>query len=305
MADSGFPIPVDVREWVTASFSALNNRLSQKLFRVPTQHETALDLSLVEYLSNLTAPYQLPSNWVVRLDVHYLGGMRHWGSWEVADIGVLVLLRRNGKVRRSKIALLQSKRLYPIELDFEEDSPIDYMVGFGRLWRDEDSFLKITAQRTFSFTEKSRYEALIVDDDQYVAIRKYENDYKIPVHYNLYHPTKLPTTQTFPLVAGRRRMMPNKVGCRIVPAAALRQALSKQAKGYKPSYGDLKYRLRSPFDAAGMETGWRIESFVNELLDCREGYIADNPRDPGVHRVFAERGAPISAAIALAIDAPE
>jgi len=32
------------------------------------------------------------------------------------------------------VALLQSKLLYPGELDWDEDSPWDYMVGFRRLF---------------------------------------------------------------------------------------------------------------------------------------------------------------------------
>jgi len=63
------------------------------------------------------------------MDIHYLGGMRHWGAWEIADIGVIVMLRRRGKVQRSKLGLLQSKRLYPAEQDYEEDQPVDYTDG--------------------------------------------------------------------------------------------------------------------------------------------------------------------------------
>jgi hypothetical protein len=60
--------------------------------------------------------------------VHGIGSgpLRHWRSWEVADIGVLVMFRRKGKLYKSKSALLQSKRLYPNEQPFEEDEPVDY-----------------------------------------------------------------------------------------------------------------------------------------------------------------------------------
>ncbi|HEY4100347.1 MAG TPA: hypothetical protein VGM20_05680 [Gemmatimonadales bacterium] len=272
---------------------------------IPTLHETHFDLSLVEHFSNVAAPTVLPSQWVVRMDIHYLGGMHHWGSWEIADIGILFLLRRGGKVRKGKIALLQSKRLYPIEQDFEEDRPIDYQVGFGRLWQSDLSFAKSTEARTFSFSTSARYKALTIDDEQYRAIREYERTHQIPVHYMLYHPTRIPLSQSFPLSPRPYRRRRNDVGVRVVPAAALRDSLASREKGYSPSYGDLLYLLRSPFDEEQHSAGWRLETFVDELVSCRQGYVTTSPNDDGVRRVFSERGAPISAAIALTVDQPE
>jgi hypothetical protein len=92
----------------------------------------------------------------------------------------------------------------------------------------------------------------------------------------------------------------------VVPASDLRRALAKSANGYSPSYGDLKFMLPSPFDEPPNEVGWRLETFVADLLiQCKAGYIPLGPNDAGVGLVFAERGAPISAAISLTIDAPE
>lgn len=67
--------------------------------RLPTVHETSLDLSLIESISQFAAPYRVTSQWTVRLDTHYLGGDRHFGEWEVADIGFIVVWRDRGKVR--------------------------------------------------------------------------------------------------------------------------------------------------------------------------------------------------------------
>lgn len=302
---TGFPLPLDVREWLRHTFAMLNGHVSSKLSRIPTLHETSLDLSFVEFLSGLSAPFRLPSDWVVRLDVHYLGGMRHWGRWEIADIGILVMLRRGTRVDRSKIGLLQSKRLYPAEQGYEEDQPIDYLRGFGRLWEDDHTFARVVADRVFTFTQKCRYSALMVDDVQYKAIKEYEDKYDIPVYYSLYHPLQIPSKQTFPIApSSRRRTRKNLVGCRVVPSAALRHALRKREKGYSPSYGDLRFLLESPFDLPDSQAGWRLEAFIDELLDCRAGYIATSQADEGVRRVFAERGAPISAAIAISINAP-
>lgn len=74
-------------------------------------HETSLDLTVIEQLSQVASPLRFSGEWLVRLDTHYLGGGRHFGSWEIADLGVLVVFRRRGVVERVKVALLQSKRL--------------------------------------------------------------------------------------------------------------------------------------------------------------------------------------------------
>ena len=301
-----FPIPNDVREWISDVFGECNKRVASKMTRIPTVHETSLDLSLIEHLSQVAVPVRLPSDWTIRLDTHYLGGDRHWGAWEVADIGVLFLIRRGGEVMRSKVAILQSKRLYPIEQDFEEDESIDFYRGFGRLWESDETFLRVTAAREFHFQQRSRYKALIVSDNQYVAIREYENRYGIPVYYLLYHPLRVPSSRKLPLTNGRRIRGKCKVGCRVVPARALREALSVRERAYTPSYGDLKFLLPPPFDDREHEVGWRLETFIADLLiQCEAGYIASGPYDEGLNAVFTERGAPISAAISITIDAPE
>lgn len=39
--------------------------------------------------------------------------MRHFYGWEIADIGLLLFAKKAGAVVSKKVALLQSKRLYP------------------------------------------------------------------------------------------------------------------------------------------------------------------------------------------------
>ncbi len=123
------PLPHDVTRWIRYVFHACNSRVSSKISKIPTIHESSLDLTFIEALSQFHSPFKTASDWVVRIDTHYLGGGRHFGEWEVADIGILVTLRRAGKFVFGKLALLQSKRLYPIEQDFDEDNTIDYIEG--------------------------------------------------------------------------------------------------------------------------------------------------------------------------------
>ena len=87
-------LPADVIAFLRSVFSDANLRVTRKISRMPSIHETALDLSFIEVLSNYTAPIRLGSGWLVRIDTHYLGGGRHFGSWEVADIGVIVQFRQ-------------------------------------------------------------------------------------------------------------------------------------------------------------------------------------------------------------------
>jgi hypothetical protein len=57
--------------------------------------------------------------------------------------------------------------------------------------------------------------------------------------------------------------------------------------------------------AACRALSWRLEHFVVDLLlGCETGYIANSPNDSGLNYIFNRRTAPISAALALTIDAP-
>ncbi len=106
-------LPDDVLAFLENIFEACNLAVSRKISKMPNVHETSLDMTFIEHLSNYSAPVRLGSGWTVRLDTYYLGGGRHFGSWEIADIGFLVMFRQAGQFVRSKVALLQSKRLYP------------------------------------------------------------------------------------------------------------------------------------------------------------------------------------------------
>jgi hypothetical protein len=306
------PLPADVQAWLRNAFGSCNEQVSAVVSRVPTNHETTLDMSFIDYFAAIATPVQFPSGWVVQISTHYLGGGRHvsdWPGfprrWEIADIGVLVLFRQRGRLIRSKVALLQSKRLYPDELEWDEDSPLDYMAGFGRLMRRDDDWADVVAPRTFSFTPGSRYQALVTGVNQYKAIAQYEAANQIPVYYLLYHPWQIPHAVTFPLTAHYAVTGRCDVGCRVVPATQLRTALGGQPEGHSPAYEELRRRLSAPFTLSQHQAGWRLEHFVVDLLlNCETGYVASSPDDGGLNYIFNRRSGPISAAIALTIDAP-
>ncbi len=299
------PIPPDVRQWLTGTFKSCNERVAAKVTRIPTGHETSLDLTFIEHFSGFSLPFQFPSGWVVEINTHYLGGARHFAGWEIADIGLLVQFRQSGRLVRSKIALLQSKRLYPDEQEWSEDTPTDYEIGFARLFQGDDEWASITKPRLFSFTDVSSYKALIVADHQYAAIAGYESQFDIPVYYLLYHPWRIPSSTVVPVAGVVPLDGPCEVGCRVLPAQHMRAAMNGRPDGHKPGYAELRLLLAEPFTADENQAGWRLEHFVVDLLlECETGHIAASPQDPGLERIFYRRGAPIAAAIAITIDAP-
>ena len=307
------PIPADVAAWLLAAFGTCNRRVATVVSNAPTTHEVPLDMTFIQSFLDISAPHRFDSGWTVQISTHYLGGGRHWAEfddwprkWEIADIGLLVLFRQGGKLLRSKVALLQSKRLYADELDWDEDSPIDYMSGFSRLYQPEETWSQVLQPRQFSFADSSRYQALRIGDHQYGAIRGYEEQRHIPVYYLLYNPLQIPSTTLVPLTPGRDPIDDAcTVGCRVVPARDLRQVRHGGQDGSSPTYGELASSITSPFEKAPSQAGWRLEEFVvNLLLECDTGYIAEGPNDNGLNYIFNRRSGPISAALAVTLDAP-
>jgi len=215
------------------------------------------------------------------------------------------LYRQGGKVLRSKVALLQSKRLYPDEQEWEEDIPTDYMIGFGRLFDSDDDWAAVTQPRTFSFTERSRYKALVTGVHQYNAIASYQRQRNIPVYYLLYNPLQLPSSATVPLTSTQGPKSMCEVGCRVVPARQLHAMLTGQPNGHSPAYDQLRGSLGDPFTSDVHPAGWRLEHFVTDLLlDCETGYIAESRSDNGLNYIFNRRTGPIAATLAVTLDAP-
>ena len=173
-------IPSDVLQWFRELFAECNTRITEKLSLNPNMPEESLDLTWIEFLSHYSAPVSIGSTWLAKIDTHYLGGLRHFYGWEVADIGLLLFIRRHGVLTKSKVALLQSKRLYPTNSRVAEEGKTDYMIGFARLADPEDLARSIAVEAEFRFTEECRYNALISGSDQTEAITKYQHENRLP-----------------------------------------------------------------------------------------------------------------------------
>jgi hypothetical protein len=296
---SPLPIPPDVRRWFRTVFGQCNKAVTRTMSIVPNVPEPSLDMAFINHLTEFSAPQKLKSGWTVRIDTHFLGGLRQfYGKWEIADIGLLVQYRKNGKLLRSKAAVLQSKRLYPNAAPVKEDLEVDYQTGFARL-ADPEPLAPLYLKTDFTFDETCRYEALKNDDEQFEAIKEWAKQRKIPVYYLFYNPAKLPWSQSYPLRAGRVRINDYPFAARILPVNEVFARLKGKNKNYSPSVQDLSTKV------AGADFGWRLEHFVADLLvPCKQGYVFKDINDQEISTLFYRRAGPIAAAVGFYLEMP-
>jgi len=295
-------IPEQALDWVREVFSAVNRQVAGALSRVPTHHEPELDMQFIAAL-NQAPPVADVAGWGVYIQTHFLGGRRHFYNWEVADIGLLAIFRDRGKVRRIKVGLFQSKRLYPKEVAQIPDYEERFRIGFGTLLQSPEAFHALAAGRTFSFNESCAYLAIANGSDQQRALAAYEKMSGIPVYYLLYNPVVIPWAAIIP-AKSLDPLPANNLGCRVVTSRMLDGAIAARSVGYHPSLVDVG-SLPSPF--RGMhQGGWSLEHFVaDEFLRCREGHVASDETDHVLEQLFYRRSGPIAAAIAVTVEAPD
>ena len=294
------PIPADVTEWIRKVFRGCNERITEKLSNNPNLPEESLDLTWIEHLSQYASPVTLGSSWTVKIETHYLGGLRHFRNWEIADLGVLMFFRRAGALERSKVALLQSKRLYPSNNTVQEEDRIDYEVGFARLADPEALKQSVAVQAEFHFDDSCRYHALSANSDQVRSIAEYEKQNETPIYYQFYNPWRIPFTQRIPLSQFGRPPGTLDLGTKIIPARDVHKMLVGCVAGRRPTLADVHNLC--PDDPYG----WALEHFVADLLlGCVEGSIFENISEQRIQNLFYRRSGPISAAIAISIEAPE
>ena len=298
-----YALPKEIRDWLTNVFRQANEAASIELTRVPNAHEEHLDMTLISSLRRFAAPFVFPSEWKVKIDTHFLGGEGGpWGRWEIADIGLLVLFRRGGALLRTKVGLLQSKRLYPTELKSNDER--DY-IGFGRLFEKDDAFAASTRTRTFEFSGNSKYLALNVDGAQYVRMRDYENTSDIPIYYLFYNPFQIPFAAHLPWRTDQEFDSDCRVGARVLPAFDFRENVVDSLETLTPRYSDVCSFKTGQFAQSANKGGWRFEHFVvDQLLGCKTGYKSPGRKDSTLANLFGGRSAPIQAAISVNIDAP-
>jgi len=270
----------------------------EKLTNVPNCQEESLDQTWIEHFSRLASPVAVSPSGTVKVETHYLGGLHHFGNWEIADIGVLLFIRRGERVTTSKVALLQSKRLYPTSSQVREEGIIDYRTGFARSADPEDLRMSIAIQAEYEFNEDCRYNALQANSDQVRSISEYERDNSLLVYYQFYNPWSLPFVQRIPLSEYATPSSELTHGVTILPASRIHGLLTGKQSGYRPTVKDLGTISEDAFPC-----GWPLEHFAGDLfLQCHEGSSFETVNDDAIQNLFYRRSGPISAAIAITVE---
>jgi hypothetical protein len=299
-----YKIPQTVLDYVKKHFANCNAQLSRSLSLFPGIREESLDNNFIAYFANIGGPVRVDSNWTVRFEAHFIGGGRHYFTWEVADIGLMVIFRQKGKIIRSKMAFLQSKKLYADNTTIPSRDPYGRM-GMGRLLDTEEEHKDIIRVKELIFKESSKYKAFKKDSEQQDAMSSFQRRFKIDMYYLFYNPVSIPHSIVSPLER-TPELGENKVGCRVVSKDSLDDALQIHAKNYVPSYGDITYMLSGAFVNDEHKAGWRFEYFIVDLLiGCKEGLIDDSPNFGTLQELLYQKSSPISAALSITVDLEE
>jgi hypothetical protein len=303
VGEKAMAIPKEIIDWFRSIFADVNRRLCEKILNVPGIPEPHLDTTFVEHLMGFASPRQFKGHWAIRIDTHYIGSLGQYRRWEIADIGVFAFFQRKGKLVRQKVALLQSKRLYPVAGDVQELEHFDYMIGMARLGTREGHQAPLLASRTFEFTTSSVYQALQPKDDQTKHIREFLKRNRIAVYYLLYNPPRVPLKIVVPLKKYARQHGAPALGARVMTAPEILKLLDGMASA--PSLKAIDQSLDAS-DATVHVGGWRLEYFMTELLlGCHEGKRFTKADDRDLYEIFNRRSGPIAATVAVTVEMPD
>lgn len=296
-------LPQDVLDYLHERISECNFNVSYNLSAFPFTHEESLDHKLIgEFIGK--GPRKFGSGWTVRFDAHYIGGGRHYRTFEVADLGLMVMFRNKGKIIRSKLAFIQSKKLYANTVKYKSFDPY-YRQGMGRLLVTNEEHLEIVNPKTLKYTESSKYKALITGSEQEDVMRHFSDRFDVKLYYLFYNPCTIPWQIKSPV-----KEMPviekNEIGCRVIPKPQLDSALKLFDKNHSPTFGDIKYQLDVMEFDKEHDSGWRLEYFINDLLiGCKEGLIDDSPNFETMIALLQQKSSPISSALSITFDIDE
>lgn len=205
-------IPDVVIDCVRNVFARANEKVSRALTDHPSMHEPMLDSILIAELSAAPAAFFGAERIALDIETHWLGGRWMYRRWEIADIALIVMLRRHGQLEQRKVALLQTKRLYSKEIAADSFEPENYVIGIGRLGDRTDPQRPLFQQRTFGFDQDSTYDATHAGHEQIARIEAYFGERDIPVYYGLYNPVVLPLKGVYPAAPGSTGHLANTFG---------------------------------------------------------------------------------------------
>ena len=290
-------IPVDVVKWIRSVFGEANRRTVERLVNVPNIREGALDDSLVESIVPDSAPRVLDSGSVVKMEVHNIGGLRQYQRWEVADIGVLARVYRSGRLLAQKIGVLQAKRLYPRNLDVEQDDAVDFLYGMNRFILADSATRLNVLETTYEFDQECTYAQLRARSEQVQAIDRFNREGGETVYYLFYNPPAVPSRIEYP-IRSRHRVDEVDLGCRVYSTHDVNLVLSGLGDGVAPTLGAL--------ERAGPSSNWYIETWAADLLlSCSVGKRIVDGDEQRLQRMLVRRTGPIGAAILVSIGLPD
>lgn len=293
-------VPKDVMDYLQKRIAECNFNVSYNLSAFPFTHEESLDHKLIgEFIGR--GPRKFGSGWTVRFDAHYIGGGRHYRTFEVADLGLMVIFRKKGKIIRSKLAFIQSKKLYANTVKFKQFDPYRRR-GMGRLLVTEEEHKEIVEPKTLKYKDKSKYKALKTGSEQQDVMKHFSEKFDVKLYYLFYNPCNIPWEIKSP-VEELPKIKINDVGCRVIPKPELDKALKLFDKDYSPTFGDIKYQLNVMDFIEEHDAGWRLEYFINDLLiGCKEGLIDDSPNFETMVNLLRQKSSPISSALSITFD---
>jgi hypothetical protein len=289
-------LPTDVLEWFNKLFAEANRQVSECIANVPNIRESTLDDTLIAALVPRSSPRKLRSGAVVVMNIHNIGGLRRVMRWEAADIAILVFVYRRKSLIGQKIGLLQSKRLYPLNKDVEDDDSIGFEYGMNAFLKSNKTSPASLLQRKYEFSKACVYGAINAAAHQEDVIDRLNKEFGESVYYLLYNPPRVPMTVQYPLA--RFSSVTNvKLGCRVANAADIHHVIGLLAAGAAPTLQQVQARVRGG--------GWPLETWASHLLlTCKVGQPFGDDREAIVTRLLERRSGPIGAAIAVSITLP-
>ena len=294
-------VPTAIHTHIYEIFAKANDKISRKLSLNPNLPEESLDISFIEYLSHHSAPTLVTPGWAVLIATHFIGRLRHYDRYEIADIGIVVVFKRETRVLGRKLVLLQSKRLYPKNNDVIEPEHYDYFLGLGLVTREDQYEATIFGPTEYKFDYECSYGALRARSQQCTSIQEHMNDTGVPVHYMLYNPLAVPWSLNYP-VAKRPIVLPSReFGIRVIPASDVHSVLTGCSSGNTLKLKDLIAAQHSPDTLFGGS----LEDFMDSVISCREGYFYDRERDSGLHRLFDRKSGGIFCVVEITIEQSE
>ena len=292
LVDAWPTIPEDAVEWFSDVLAVANAKVTELMVNNPNVRETTLDDALINALHPRGAPVALPSGAIVHIQVHNIGGLRRWGSWETADIACLVRVYDRQKRVAQKIGLLQSKRLFPSNNDVVDEDPTGFLYGMNPWFNPEPTVAFKAIHRTFQFNEDCTYSSMNAGSDQITAINTINAKLEDAVSYLFYNPDTLPLTVQYPITQYRDIKSP-EVGCRVYSASDVHDVMSGLGKGATPSFDEVR--------RSGVGDFLRLEEWGAQLLRCHVGKQLQPEDDETIHNLVVRRSGPIAAAIHVSI----